>query len=114
MAKASDFIKKLSAMAGIEGCLLSHPNGQIRSHNLPSDPDAYRAWPQQIIKRCELLSNCFNHETFRGISLQQDGGYMHIFPIRQYQLVVIQPGDTINYDLFHQIEMLIQNTVERG
>jgi hypothetical protein len=113
MAKASDFIKKISAMSGIEGCLLSHPNGQILSHNL-SDPDVYRAWPQQIVKRCELLSNCFNHETFRGISLQQDDSYMHIFPIRQYQLVVMQPGDTINYELFHQIETLIQNTVERG
>ena len=113
MAKASDFIRTLSALPGVAGYLLCHSNGRILSHNL-SDPDAYMPWSQHMIQHCTLVSSSLNNETFRGVSLQHEGSIMHMFPIRQYQLVVMQPGDAVNDELFRQIEALIQDTVERG
>lgn len=112
MARASDFIRNLSALAGVGGYLLTHSNGNVISHNL-SDPDVYGSWARQMVQQCAPLSVSLNNEGFKGVSMQQEGGFIHIFPIRQYQLVVIQ-GDAANEQLFHQIEVLIQDTVERG
>jgi len=113
VAKVTDFITALSALSGVDGYVLAQSNGQILSHNL-TDPVSYMPWAKTLIQRCTLLSAGLNNDPFRGVSFQSDGRFIHLFPIRQYHLVVLQPGGSINQQLFQQIETLIQETVESG
>lgn len=114
MAKVSDFTSNLSALPGVAGYLLTNKNGQIIAHNLPNH-NFYMPWAQQMINRCILLSHSLNNEELCGVSLkQEDGKLIHIFPVKQYQLVVLQSEDIINDHLFQQIAALIHDTVEQG
>jgi len=114
MAKASDFIRQLASLPGVTGYLLTHNNGRILSHNL-SDPTYYVPWAQQMINRSTYLTDSLNNEQLRGISLKQDGeNLVHLFPVRQYHLVVIQSEEIVNDHLFQQVAALIQDTVEQG
>nr|WP_320116729.1 hypothetical protein [uncultured Desulfuromonas sp.] len=113
MAKVADFITSLNALPGADGYLLAEGNGRVLSHNL-SSCDCYLPWVQRVIQRCLSLSACLNDDTLRGVSLQEEGRFIHLFPIRQYQLVVLQPAENRNDHLFEQIEALIQDTVESG
>ncbi|WP_321532425.1 hypothetical protein [uncultured Desulfuromonas sp.] len=113
MAKVADFIKALSALSGVDGYLLAEGRGQILSHNL-SDCDSYMPWVQTLVQRCTLLSASLNGDQLRGLFFQEDDRLIYLFPIRQYQLVVMQHAESHNVDLFEQIEALIQETVESG
>lgn len=113
MARVTDFITALSALSGVDGYVLAQSNGQILSHNL-TDAVSYLPWAKTLIQRCTLLSAGLNNDPFRGVSFQSAGRFIHLFPIRQYHLVVLQPGGITNPQLFQHIEALIQETVERG
>nr|WP_320050297.1 hypothetical protein [uncultured Desulfuromonas sp.] len=113
MAKVTDFISVLSGLRGVDGYLLAQGRGQILSHNL-TDSASYMIWAHALIQRCASLSSALNNESLRGASFQQNGRFIHLFPIRQYQLVVLQSAENANVELSQQIEALIQETVERG
>ncbi len=114
MASAADFIKQLSALPGVSGYLLTHNNGRVLTHNLP-DPGRYIPWLQQMINGSMYLTTGLNNEELVGVSLHQDEDHViHLFPVRQYHLMVLQMAGITNDHLFQQIAALIQDTVEQG
>ncbi|PLX96462.1 MAG: hypothetical protein C0622_14800 [Desulfuromonas sp.] len=115
MAKASEFIRQLTSLPGASGYLLFNNNdGRILAHNLP-DPHYYIPWAQLVLGNSGKLTENLNNERLRGASLGQGGaGTVHLFPVRQYSLVVIQSGRIVNDHLFEQVSVLVQDTVEHG
>ena len=114
MASASDFIKQLTALPAVGGYLLTHNNGRIISHNLP-DADTYIPWLQQMINGSMYMTTSLNNEELRGVTVRQDDeNAVHMFPVRQYHLLVVQVAIVTNDYLFQQISELIHETIEHG
>ncbi|WP_321531370.1 hypothetical protein [uncultured Desulfuromonas sp.] len=115
MAKVSDFTKKLTALPGVGGYLLSQQGGNILAHNL-QDPSHYRQWMEELLQQGAKANGTLGeHQEFRGVSLAVSNERMLLlFPVKQYSLLVVQDVQVGNEQLFQEISALIQDTVDNN
>ncbi|MBM9514124.1 roadblock/LC7 domain-containing protein [Desulfogranum marinum] len=93
MATVKDFLARINTIEGVGGCLLVKDDGHILAH-LVDGPADYSSLIAICSKQALAIMETSGFSFFRSLSFAQSKGQgLHIFPLQQYYLGVIQqPG----------------------
>ena len=107
MATAKDFLARINKIDGVAGCLLVKDDGHILAH-LVDGPGDYSSLIAICSKYALTIMETSGFSFFRSLSFAQDKGKgLHIFPLQQYYLGVIQqPGHPAEEVINHVSHLL--------
>ena len=112
MATANEFIARISAIEGVEGCLLVRDDGQLLAQSI-EDAETYSSllvisggYAREIMLKagfsyCRFLSfRCEGNQNF------------HVFPIDRYFLGVVQSPDCRLSEMIDNVTQLVSRVIK--
>ena len=114
MARAADFIRRISELHGVKSCILMKDSGEILFTDFHKQDNYHAPWMRQAVAQGNIIAQYLGSNNLNFVTITSgNNNQLHIFPFRQYFLIIQQPEDMANDNLGRQVLSLIQELLAR-
>ncbi|GEM_PF-2058130 len=114
MARAADFIRQIAELHGVKSCILMKDSGEILFTNFHKPGNYHTPWVRQVVAQGNIVGQYLGSNSLDFITITSESNdHFHIFPFRQYLLIIQQPENMANDNLGRQVRSLIHELLER-